>query len=440
MSVRFSTLAMACFLGTLSQPALAQGQQEQDQKATGQKSEDVRKQKEQLLPPKDALEQTDNEVAPDAYQPAGIEMGGFVLFPKMEADFIRNSNVFASAYDAVGDTITVYRPEVALKSRFERHSLSLLARGERKLYKTYAKENVTNGQANLAGRFDVNDTDTLSAGIAYTHEHEDRGSPDEAGGLRPTEFHYLTLDTSANVTTGDLTSSLGLLAVRRDWEDTLTPTGPTPSHLRNRWEYQATLRESYEFVPGYALIGEGAYIMRRYVHDFDQRGIERDSDGIRLSTGLGLSLSNVVRGDFLAGYFRQDYKDAALTDVSGPFIKALFNWTPTKLTTIIPSVERTVEETTAAGVSSLIRSAAGVTVRHEFQRNIILTSTLSYSKDEQKGGALTSNMYSGTLRGTYLLNRNVYTTLEVGQKHKIANVDGSGFNQTAGMLRFGVQY
>lgn len=439
-SARGMAVGMLLLVGAVNGPALAQSETEADQKAAGQKKEAVRKQKEGLLPPKEALEQKDTDIAPDAYQPKGVDLGAFLLMPKMELDVTRNSNIFVANYDAKHDIISTYRPELALNSRFDRHAINVLGRFERKEFATFDKESVTNGLAQMSGRYDITDRDTLNASLTYTHDHEDRGSPDDAGGLHPTEFHYLTFNGSGSVSTGKLTSSLGFTAVKRDWEDTRTGTGIAPSHFRNRNEFEVTLRESYELTPGYSWINEGTALRRIYQHDVDQFGIGRDSSGIRLGTGIGLDISELIRGDFLGGYMQQNYRDARLSDPSGYYIKARLNWSPSKLTSVIPSLERSIEETTANGVSALVRTAASVTVRHELQRNIILGSTFSYSRDKQKGGNLEADTYEAVLRATYLFNRNLYSSVELGERHKLTNVDGSGFNQTTGMLRFGLQY
>lgn len=439
-SVRGVAVSVLAVVGVLSGPALAQSDADADQKAANQKKEEVRKQKDRLLPPKEALEQKDSDIAPDAYQPQGVDLGAFLLMPKMEMDVARNSNIYATNYDAKHDIITVYRPEVALNSRFERHSVNALARLERKEYLEFDRESVTNAFAQLSGQYDVTDRDMLNAAVSYTRDHEDRGSLDDVGGLHPTEYNYLTFNGSGTVNTGRLTSGLGFTAVNREWQDTQTSTGMAPSHLRNRNEYEITLRESYEVTPGYSWVNEGAVLRRIYQHDADQFGVGRDSNGVRLGTGIGVDVSELIRGDFLAGYMRQDYKDSRLSDPSGYYLKARFNWSPSKLTTVIPTIERSIEESTARNVSALVRTAVSVTVRHELQRNIILGSTLGYSKDKQEGGDLTANTYEGLVRATYLFNRNLYSSLEIGEKHKLTDLDGSGYNQTTGMLRFGIQY
>lgn len=441
--IRYMALtSVVALVGVAGAPAWAAGgERASEVNAAGQKKEDVRKQKDGLLPPKEALDQKDTDIAPDAYQPHGYEMGSFLLFPKMEIDVTGNSNIYATSTDTKYDTITTYRPEMMLKSRFDQHEIAATVRGERKEYNIHDRESVTNSFASLSGRYDFNKADNASILLSYVKDHENRGSLDDAGGLRPTEYQYLTANPSVTVNLGDLKSTVALLAVNRNIDDTPTSAGVEPSHFRNRNEYELSLRESYEFIPGYSWVGEGTYQQRRYRHEQDQHGRQRDSDGYRVSTGIGLDVSELIRGDFQLGYMERDYEDRTFSDPSGYYARAQFNWMPTKLTTVLPTVERSIDETTAVGASSVIRTAFSTEIRHELQRNVILGSNLSYEINDQQGGTnLESQIFAASVRGTYLFNENLYSSVELGQKRKIASLPSSGFNQTTGMVRLGIQY
>lgn len=441
MSARRSLLSLVIASGTLfAGAAFAETIRDEDNKAAGRPKEEVRKQEKGLRPPKEVLEESDQASAPDAYQPKGVDLGSFLLLPKVEVTEGYSNNIYATQYDRIGDWATLVKPEVSLKSRFDRHELGVVGRLQHNEYRNYDKENVTNAFASVNGRYDVTERDNVNASLSYVSDHEDRGSPDNAGGNRPTPFSYLTFNGSGVMTTGRVTSSLGFTAAQRQWEDVVRDGGIVPTHLRNRTDYEEKLREGYEFFPGYSALLEGVLNQRRYVHDADQFGNNRDSDGWRLSTGLGVDLSNLVRGDFLIGRFHQNYKDDNLMDPSGTFVKAAFNWTPTRMTTVIPTIERSVEETTAARVAALVRTATAVTVRHELERNVILNASAGYARDEQKGGGLTANTTDAGLRATYLFTPEVYTALEAKTQHKLTNLDGAGFNRNTFMLTLGLQY
>ncbi|MFT2536360.1 outer membrane beta-barrel protein, partial [Escherichia coli] len=74
---------------------------------------------------------------------------------------------------------------------------------------------------------------------------------------------------------------------------------------------------------------------------------------------------------FLVGYFKQDYNSSTLQSPSGLAVRAVFNWTPDKQTLIVPSLERSVLESTTAGASSMVRTALTVLARRELQRNLV---------------------------------------------------------------------
>jgi len=173
-TTRGVTIGLSVLLGIMSGSAMAQSVDDQTQEALGQKKESVRKQKEKLLPPDEALSMKDKEVAPDAYQAKGIDLGNFMLMPKAEVDLIRNSNIYAQNYNPKFDLIHVYRPEVALNSRFDRHSITATLRGEEKQYTRYSKENTTNVLAVLGGRYDLSDQNTLNANLSYVQDHGSR--------------------------------------------------------------------------------------------------------------------------------------------------------------------------------------------------------------------------------------------------------------------------
>ncbi|HLO78613.1 MAG TPA: outer membrane beta-barrel protein [Magnetospirillum sp.] len=407
----------------------------QSPNAAGSKDKDK-----SLRPPADVLGEKDVDAANDAYRPSGVDLGQFLLLPKIEVDETFNDNVFARQYNAKSDFMTSIRPEAALRSRFDSHELNFLGRVERKEFARFTDDSVTEFFGQSDGRLDVNKTDSLHGLVSYSAAHEDRGSPDDVGGKEPTPVRTLTGRTGGTVGLGRLKSSLDFGAVQRAYDDVQTATGTSPNHLRDRVEYEEKLREGYEIVPGYFAVIEGATNQRVYKNSADIAGFNRDSQGWRVNGGLGVDISQVVRGDFLVGYFRQNYTDDRLSDPSGLSVKAMFNWTPSRMTLVIPSLERSVEETSVSGVSALVRTSAGLLVRHELQRNIILSNSFSYMHDQQDGGDETTNLYEDRLSVTYLFNANLYAGGELVAKHRLSNADGNGYNQHTMMARFGLQY
>ena len=200
------------------------------------------------------------------------------------------------------------------------------------------------------------------------------------------------------------------------------------------------VRGSYEMFPDYAAFTELSANTRKYDSKSDRNGLERDSHGYRAEAGVGVDLSQLLRGDFLVGYFRQDYKDSRLSDPSGLSVRATFNWTPDKLTIVVPSLERSVSESITQGASALVRTTGSVLVRHEMRRNLILTGIASVSRDELQGvNNQDAWLYEGRMRATYAFTPELFVAGEAAYKRKYSELDTSSYRQTVFFIRLGAQ-
>ncbi len=209
---------------------------------------------------------------------------------------------------------------------------------------------------------------------------------------------------------------------------------------RDRTELGARARAAYEMFPGYFAVGEIGGNLREYDSDENAGGFDRSSDGFYAHGGIGLDLSRLVRGDFLVGYFSQDYDDAALSDPSGVSVQSVFNWTPSKMTLVVASLRRDVSETTNTAASAIIRSSASLLVRHELRRNLVLSLSGQASYDEYDG--VDGDSFTHVTRGsaTYAFNERVYSSLEVIYSER--SVDGTvttPYDQLTASIRFGIR-
>ena len=385
---------------------------------------------------------SDSERVNESYQAKGYELGKFLLLPKVEVDEVYNSNIFAAQSNNKADTITVIRPELKLRSRFTEHELTCTVVAENFRYKSFSHDDRTELEGNVDGRYDFSSHTQATLFTSLYSRHEDRGSPDDARGLEPTptrgsnnrlglkhQFNRLTIVGQVEANRfgfGNVTGSDGSMTVNSD---------------RNRWEFLARERASYEIFPGYAAVVEVSENTHVFDRDQDRNGYNRNNSGYRTEAGIGVDISELVRGDFLVGYYQQNYKDSRFQDPSGLSWRATFNWTPTKLTIVIPSFERTVTETTTQQASALVRNVFSVTVRHELQRNIILTGTGSVSYDQLSGvGGQNAWNYEGRAKAIYAFTREFYVGAEIGYKTKNSQLADGGYRQLTSMVRLGVQY
>lgn len=382
----------------------------------------------------------DGERVDDSYQPKGIDLGSFLLLPQVETEQSYNTNVFAQETSQKGDFVTRIAPEFRLRSRFSNHALNFTGRVEQYLYREYTSDNHLDGLALIDGRYDIERNWEVNLVSENFRRSEDRGSPDDVGGEKPTLTYGTVNRIGTKYQAGRYTFGGEFSANRRIFEDVDTSTGTTINNGdRNRWEYQALGRGSYEMFPGYLAVLEASANKREYDSRLDDAGFDRSSSGYRIEAGVGLDISQLIRGDFLVGYFQQNYEDPRYKDPRGPSIKATFNWTPSRITVVVPSIERTVLETTMTRAAAMVRTGASLLVRHEYQRNIVLTGFGSVNYDEYEGINQASVTYEARARVIYALAPEYYVGGEVGYRRRNSEIDGQSYGQGVVALRLGLR-
>lgn len=374
----------------------------------------------------------------DAYQPKGVELGSFLLLPDVSIGEAYNSNVFA-AEDARGDFITRINPTFKLRSRFDRHLLNFSGDFEQLFYRRYDDDNQFNAQLSADGRLDIGTASEVTAYLTAFRQHEDRASPDAANGEEPTPYNGIEGRLGGKTVEGRWVFSVNGLHRTLDYEDVDTASGTTISNDgRDRSVHELTGRTAYEMFPGYFAVAQLTANRRDYHETVNAGGVDRDSSGYAGEVGVGVDLSRLIRGDFLVGYFQQDYEDSTLDDPSGLSLQSVFNWTPSRLTLVVASLKREVVETTNATASSIVRNGTSFLVRHELQRNVILSAFGSVNFDEYEG--VDGNSWTYEARGsvTYVFNPNVYTAAELSYRQRDADAAvANSYEQAVASVRLG---
>jgi len=416
-----ATISLALLLGTVAGPVFAQGgisSEGVDPRRQGNTSKVASE-----IVPQDTTGNTggDEDRMHDAYQPKGIEIGQFLLLPDVSIGESYNSNIYAAQSDPRGDFITRIAPTFKLRSRFKQHMLNFSGDFEQLFYKANGDDNQFNARLATDGRFDIGSNSEINASIAGFRRHEDRASPDAVNGQEPTPYNGLDGRLNGKTVAGRWVLSLGGEHRTYDYESVSTALGTQISNDgRDRSENKVTGRAAYELFPGYFAIAEAATNWRDYRESINAGGVDRSSSGYSGEMGVGVDLSRLIRGDFLVGYFTQDYDSPQLKDPSGVSFQSVFNWTPSRLTLVVASLKREVVETTSAAASSIIRNGTSLLVRHELQRNIILSGFGRFDLDQYEGIEGSSRSYEAKGSATYAFNANVYTTGEVGYRRRDA--------------------
>lgn len=383
----------------------------------------------------------DKDRVDDSYQPKGVELGSFLLLPSLEADIAYSNNVFATEEDEKSDRFLRVAPQVQLRSRFDRHELNFEGQLERFAFDRFTNDDRLDGNVAVDSRVDVRRGLEFTSRASYTDRAEDRGSPDVEQGVRPTDTRTWSATLGSRLQQGRMIYQGGFNIDTLDFSNNRTASGRVINNQgRDRVEYRGDVRVAYEIFPNYYAVAKGTANWRDYENPISGTTRTRSSNGYRAEAGVGVDVTEVIRGDFLVGYFTQDYDDPSFRDPGGFSVQARFNWTPSRMTVVVPSLERSVQETVSGTASGIVRTALGLTVRHEVARNFVLTGIGNVAYEDYAGSDQESWNYEARVRGIYALNRELYVGGEARYRSRDSNIDGQSYKQATFTFRIGLQY
>lgn len=361
--------------------------------------------------------------------PLGVKARDYLFFPKASISNSYDTNIMSSDTGALSDNIVIIDLDGMFKSDWKLHSLNFGGNVKSALYTEYDDENYNDVTLKADGRYDVSSEFNLTAGTNLLFGHEDRGSPDDAGGIEPGQYTKFTINGAADKSINRYSIKGGFTVDQYDYDDVKT-TGADVNHDdRDRYESVFNIRGGYEFIPDKEIFARFELNDRSYNDDVDDNGVDRDSQGFEFKSGLAFDLTGITFGNVFAGYRQQSIDDATLSTISGPIAGFDLTWNVTTLTTITGSHARTVEETTSAGASGIFRSKSSISVDHELLRNMIVSGKFGYTYNDYEGIERIDKEPSLEFAVDYKMNRNLYSEFKYNYSSRSSSVDGSDYDK-----------
>ncbi len=341
----------------------------------------------------------------EPYDPVGVRMGTFVLFPEIELGLDAFSNVFRSPA-ARADTAIAIRPSARLVSNWRTHALEFRTAGTLSRFNEFDSENEQGYLVEARGRIDITRRTNLQATIGRELSQESRSAIDaSSAGDRADlttdratvalqhRFNRLSVQLRGSVTDqqyGDI--SAGAVTISND--------------DRNITTYEQAVRATWELKPTLSVFSEVAVNQREYERAAQSDLIRRDSTGERYRVGLSFgNTGQILRGEISLGYGVQRPDDPRLADISGILLDSNLAWRVSELTSLLFSARSDVSETTTAFSGGVFTHQVGVEARHAFQRQLVGSAGLSYTMQDFSGVAIDESEWRATLGAEYFLNR-----------------------------------
>ena len=358
------------------------------------------------------------------YDPIGLRVGGFMLYPELALQESYESNIFATPSNAQSDFITAIEPSLNLKSNWNNHALNFRADAQILKYADNSSEDQDNYSFGTDGRLDILRDTRVHGGASYSVRHESRYSPNDVGAAEPTKYDVFSANISPEKDFNRLSVRLDGNFDRFSYSNTTTAAGATIAEdQRDRSEYQIGLKPTYELAPQRQIYALLAYNWR----DYDSSsvfGFNRDSTGYTIALGARYDLTGILFADVYLGYREQNFDDSRLPSAQGPAGAAKLTWNATRLTTVTGLVSREVQETIITNSSSYFATKAEARVDHELLRNLILSGNVGFENDDFEGINRSDNFVVLGLGAKYLINRNF--ALSGGYSFRTRSSDAAG--------------
>lgn len=369
-----------------------------------------------------------------------INVGSFLLTPKLIVEQQYNSNIYATEDDEEGDFISVARPSIGIEKSVRDHQFNLTAETEILRYWENSSENQVNGNAQFDARLTALRGLFLPFKLSYGVDHRQRNR--ERSVVQADEpLRYKTFDTEAGVEYQPNRFFLGLYGryTNRRYDNGTTATGvPVIREDGDNDTYGGRVSVRYdaprEWQPFASLSVNHSDYERRSFDGASFSGVARDNTVYRALAGLAFKYKGLLSGNFALGRDRRDYTDDTISDVSATAAEAFIEWNPTEKTALSLTVSRSTEEDNEIN-AGLIDTKAGLLLNHELQSDLFLQARTQYENENFESSSREDHYYEGSLGIYYALSPRLQIGTDLVQRMRDSNREDASFDQTAIMFR-----
>jgi hypothetical protein len=328
----------------------------------------------------------------DAYAPLGIVRGGVTYFPSLGVDVVGSSNGAQTATNAKAAAGLRLRPSLRFESDWVRHSWQGQASGDFTRYLGRTATDNMQADASTKFRLDIHHDmrGEFEAGYRLAQDGaSDSEVPDTAIGNRTD--HTLRASAAFVDDYGPLESRLKLGIERRIFEDVKLSGGGTEDNAdRNTYSPSVGVRLAYIDPPVLKPFIDLTYEPRFHDQKLDRNGLRRDSQGVTTSLGVALDHGPIWSGEMALVYAIRDYRDEALKTNSAFGVNGNLTWSPTELTSVLLTLETTLDETEIATSSGSRTYSGRLDLTHALRDNVDVLAGMGVSVNANGGSTDTT--------------------------------------------------
>jgi hypothetical protein len=376
----------------------------------------------------------------DPYEPVGVRIGTFTLFPEVEFAGAYFDNLLRTSTDRRRDIALETRPAARLTSNWAVHALELGARGFASFHDDLPSEDDRAWTIDARGRLDVTRRTNIEASLSRDVAQESRGTINTRSGTSGrTDVTSDRANLALNHRFNRLSVQLRGAISDRDYSSATDDNGQFVSNDdRDATQKEAAVRATWSFKPEFGVFGEAGIDERGFRAASLSDGVKRDSSGERYRVGISFgNTGQIIRGEAAIGHLRQTFDDWRLPEITGVIVDANVAWRVTGLTSLLFTGRTDIGESTVAGSGGALTRQGGVEVRHAFRRNLVGSAGLTLARADYAGIDLIEDSVTALAGLEYFISRDV--TVFGRYAHVDFSTNQAAGNYTADEVRIGVR-
>jgi hypothetical protein len=359
------------------------------------------------------------------YEPVGIRAGSWLFSPALISGGFYDSNVFSSNTSKRSDIAAVFEPSLRANTLWERSGMDLRLDAQSTVYNQNPGLDQNNVSLKGNAWFDIAHDMQVLTNFQIAHLNEGVGTlSSPANAVQPTPYNLLSGDVTLRKEFNRLTTSIGVRTDSYDYGSTRAQDGTVINEdSRDGQIYSLHGRIDYAFSStlGWFASAEG--------NERNIRGLPGqplDSEGYRALSGVKVEFSNLLSGEFGAGYVEQRFDDPTIGTIAGPSYRARLTWRPTRLLDVHLNAEQLVTETADTSSVGVLADAVQLGVDYELRRNVIVSLNGGYETDQFFGQLRTDHVTTSDASIKYLLNR--FGAISLYHRYTMRNSDIPAFS------------
>jgi hypothetical protein len=351
-----------------------------------------------------------------AYDPLGIPVGSFVLYPKVELGGEFDSNALATDETKVksqSDWDYLEQLSLLVASNWNRNSFLAQATANLKQASRFGGNDETGWAAKMLGHYDLVGKSYLEISADASRQYMERvdtGFPVNAADVP--SYYDIGADFLARYERDRLRLT-GIFDARKYIYGRVADT--TGGQIDLRYDsFQAgrlSGRGEYGLSPDFALLVEADYTVIKHPSYGGLFGPPENSTEADIYLGASGDVTHLIRGELDLGFLDRQYQSDKYKAIDGLALNAKLEYFPTQLITVTLTGTRSVVDSIYfnAGVTSpgYLLTAARLRVDYELLRNLIFTASVGRQSEQYEDVSREDQVdkYSGGV--ILLLNRGV---------------------------------